>query len=83
MQKARDLKTKAQREAEKKPGSGNLWKRKRTVPRGPRLRVDSHSRDRERSQRRSWDSLGRIISMNNLSIKDIDLYNDYDSAPHK
>ncbi|CAI2358780.1 unnamed protein product [Moneuplotes crassus] len=73
MERARDLKQQPKREASKKPGSGNLWKRKSTVPKGPFLRVNSGPREKDRLQYRSCDSLSRIISQNNLSIRDIDL----------
>lgn len=76
MNKVRDTKRKEKEVFDKKPGSGKLWKRKVTIPHEPRFGVSSSTR--ARSNRRSCLSLTKIMSANNLSIQNIDLYNNYD-----
>ena len=66
------MKEQAQKEQEKKPGSGKIWKRKITIPHEPKFRVNS-TKHRDKSQGRSHVSLSKIMSKNNISIQNIDL----------
>jgi hypothetical protein len=73
MSKVRNEKVKAKEEQDKKPGSGNLWKREVTIPHEPKFRALSGSRPR--SNHRSCLSMSKIMSANNISIQNID-FND-------
>jgi hypothetical protein len=72
MNKAREMRSKAQKDQDKKPGSGKIWKRKITIPHEPKFRVNS-TKNRDKSHGRSHVSLSKIMSKNNISIQNIDL----------
>lgn len=66
MNKAREIRYNREHENDHKPGSGNVWKNKLTVPREPRLRVDS--KKRTKSANKNSFSLSKIISIKNLDL---------------
>lgn len=78
MNKAREMKYKKEHENDFKPGSGNVWQNKLTVPREPRLRVSESLRSR--SVNKQAYSLSKIISINDLHFNDESMNHPYSNA---
>jgi hypothetical protein len=77
MNKARELKFMKEHENDLKPGSGNIWENKLTVPREPRLRVCSAVRNK--STNKLSMSMSKMVSIQDLYLHDESSHDEYEN----